>query len=142
VVAIETQDNLDYDTCLLFLEEVRGALQKHHIKNYHLLGRAYFYESFVAMQKRELLVTSALSALLVLLVLLVIYRKIAVVVLSFSSIVMALLLFLGLLSLLGKELNTLSSFYPILLLIVGSADVIHIMDSYLEKLQLQVEKLM
>ena len=140
VVAIETQDNLDYDTCLLFLEEVRGALQKHHIKNYHLLGRAYFYESFVAMQKRELLVTSALSALLVLLVLLVIYRKIAVVVLSFSSIVMALLLFLGLLSLLGKELNTLSSFYPILLLIVGSADVIHIMDSYLEKLQLQVEK--
>ncbi len=140
VVAIETEDNLDYDNCLLFLKEVRKSLKKNHINEYHLLGRAYFYEAFVAMQKRELLVTSALSAFLVLLVLLIIYRKIAVVALAFSSIVMALLLFLGLLSILGKELNTLSSFYPILLLIVGSADVIHIMDSYLEKLQLNIDK--
>ncbi|WP_298506987.1 MMPL family transporter [uncultured Maribacter sp.] len=140
VVAIETEDNLDYDSCLLFLEEVRSSLKKHQLKEYHLLGRAYFYESFVAMQKRELLVTSALSAVLVLLVLFIIYRKIAVVALAFSSIVMALLLFLGLLSILGKELNTLSSFYPILLLIVGSADVIHIMDSYLEKLHLKTDK--
>lgn len=140
VVAIETEDNLDYDNCLLFLEEVRASLDKHGLKEYHLLGRAYFYESFVAMQKRELLVTSALSALLVLFVLFIVYRKIAVVALAFSSIVMALLLFLGLLSILGKELNTLSSFYPILLLIVGSADVIHIMDSYLEKLHLNIGK--
>lgn len=140
VVAIETEDNLDYDNCLLFLKEVRASLKNNHIEKYHFLGRAYFYESFVAMQKRELLVTSALSALLVLLVLLVIYRKIAVVALAFSSIVMALLLFLGVLSILGKELNTLSSFYPILLLIVGSADVIHIMDSYLEKLNLNMDK--
>lgn len=140
VVAIETEDNLDYDNCLLFLEEVRASLDKHDLTENHLLGRAYFYEAFVAMQKRELLVTSALSALLVLLVLFIVYRKIAVVALAFSSIVMALLLFLGLLSILGKELNTLSSFYPILLLIVGSADVIHIMDSYLEKLHLNIDK--
>ncbi|WP_291865176.1 MMPL family transporter [Maribacter sp.] len=140
VVAIETEDNLDYNNCLLFLEEVRAALNKHQLNEYHLLGRAYFYEAFVAMQKRELLVTSALSALLVLFVLFFVYRKIAVVALAFSSIIMALLLFLGLLSILGKELNTLSSFYPILLLIVGSADVIHIMDSYLEKLHLNIDK--
>lgn len=135
VVSLETEDTLDYEQCIALLTALRSSLEKHGFNDYHLLGRAFFYEALVNMQKEELIKTTIFATLLVILVLFLVYRRITVVVIALSSIVLALLIFLGVLSLLGKELNTLSSFYPILLLIVGTSDVIHIMDDYLAKLR-------
>ena len=42
---------------------------------------------------------------------------------------------MGLLAALGKELNAMAAFYPVLMLIVGTSDVIHLTDSYIRKLQ-------
>lgn len=135
VVSLETEDSLDYDQCIELLTALRGLLKTHGFQEYHLLGRAFFYEALVNMQKEELLRTTLFATLLVIVVLFLVYRRAIVVGIALSSIVLALLIFLGVLSLLGKELNNLSSFYPILLLIVGTSDVIHIMDDYLAKLR-------
>ncbi len=135
VVSLETEDTLDYEQCIALLTALRNSLEKHGFNDYHLLGRAFFYEALVNMQKEELIKTTIFATLLVVLVLFLVYRRITVVAIALSSIILALLIFLGVLSLLGKELNTLSSFYPILLLIVGTSDVIHIMDDYLAKLR-------
>jgi len=140
VLALETIDKLDYDQSIDLLSEVRGLLKKQGFSNYHLLGRPYFYEALVAMQKSEVVRTSIASILLIFLILLLIYRRIIIVLVCLVSIVTALLLFLGLLSLLGKELNAMAAFYPILMLIVGTSDVVHIMDDYLGKLSTGFEK--
>jgi len=135
VLLLETEDQLNHAQCVELLTALRNLLKKHGFQNYHLLGRAFFYEVFIAMQKHELIKTTIVAILLVLLVLILVYRRLIVVAIAISSIVLALLLFLGLLSLLGEELNTLATFYPILILIVGTSDVIHIMDDYLGKLR-------
>lgn len=140
VLALETEDGLDYEQCAELLNEVRHRLDKKGFKNYHLLGRAFFYEALIDMQKRELMVTTIASSFLIFLILFLVYRRIAVIVLTLSSIFLALLIFMGLLSLLKIELTALAAFYPILLLIVGTSDVIHIMDDYLNKLKKGLEK--
>lgn len=135
VVALETEESLDYEQSIELLTAVRNMLMEHNLNDYHLLGRTFFYEALVDMQKQELIRTTIFATLLVLLILFLVYRRTVVVAIALSSIILALILFLGVLSLLGKELNTLSSFYPILLLIVGTSDIIHIMDDYLAKLR-------
>ncbi|MGI9550877.1 MAG: efflux RND transporter permease subunit [Aurantibacter sp.] len=140
VLSLETQDNLDYDQSIELLTALRVLLKQHDLDKYHLLGRTVFYEAFIEMEKTELTRTTIVATLLVLLVLFLVYRRIVVVAIAMSSIILALLLFLGLLSLLGEELNTLATFYPILLLVVGTSDVIHIMDDYLAKLRNGFEK--
>ncbi len=140
VVSLETEDALDYNQSKELLTALRTMLKEHGFHEYHLLGRSFFYEALVNMQKQELIRTTIYATLLVLLILFLVYRRAAVVAIALSSIILALILFLGVLSLLGKELNTLSSFYPILLLIVGTSDVIHIMDDYLAKLRGGLEK--
>lgn len=140
VVALETDDELDYNQSVELLTATRAALEKNKLDNSHLMGRAFFYEALVEMQIRELIVTTVVSIVLVLIILLLVYRRISVVLISLSSIALALLLFLGLLSLLGRELNALSAFYPVLMLIVGTSDVIHIMDSFLGKIRLGADK--
>ena len=140
VVVLETQDGLDYGQSKELLTALRSLLKTQGFDNYHLLGRTFFYEALVNMQKQELIRTTVFATLLVLFILFLVYRRVVVVAIALSSIILALVLFLGVLSLLGKELNTLSSFYPILLLIVGTSDVIHIMDDYLAKLRSGFER--
>ena len=140
VLALETENKLDYAQSIILLTKVRALLDKHNLKNHHLLGRSYFYEAIVAMQKHEVIVSSIASILLIFIVLLLIYRRILIVLISLFSITIALLLFLGLLSILGKELNAMAAFYPILMLIVGTSDVIHIVDDYLSKLKTGLTK--
>ncbi len=140
VLALETEDKLNYEQGLTLLSEVRYSLEKNGLSNYHLLGRSYFYEAIVAMQKSEVITTSIASIVLIFIILFLVYRRIIVVLICLISITVALLLFMGLLSVLGKELNAMAAFYPILMLIVGTSDVIHIMDDYLGKLKTGLKK--
>ena len=140
VLALETENKLDYEQSIVLLTEVRALLAKYELPDHHLLGRAYFYEALVAMQKQEVIKTSIASILLIFIVLLLIYRKVIIVFIALFSITIALLLFMGLLSVLGKELNAMAAFYPILMLIVGTSDVIHIVDDYLNKLKAGLSK--
>ncbi|WP_405246123.1 RND family transporter [Cellulophaga sp. Asnod2-G02] len=140
VVFLETEDNLDYQQSVTLLDATRTLLSEHNFNSNHLMGRTSFYEALVQMQKRELTVTSIVSLILVLIVLYIIYKRTAIVFITLISIFVALLIFLGTLSLLGKELSALAAFYPILMLIVGTSDVIHILDNFLEKIKVGVAR--
>ncbi len=135
VLALSTEDNLDYEKSEQLLNQVRSSLKKNRLTEYHILGRAFFYEAIVDMQKSEVLKTTIIASILVFIILLFVYRSLPVVLISVVSIGLSLLLFLGLLSVLGKELNAMAAFYPVLMLIVGTSDVIHLTDSFIRKIQ-------
>jgi hypothetical protein len=135
VLALQTTDNLDYKQSEVLLSTIRTSLKNHELTNYHILGRAFFYEAIVEMQRSEVLTTTIVASILVFIILLLVYRSMPIVLISVFSIAMSLLLFMGLLAALGKELNAMAAFYPVLMLIVGTSDVIHLTDSYIRKLQ-------
>ena len=142
VISLQTEDNLDHRQSAALLKAVRQSLEKNKLQDHHLMGRAYFYEAIVEMQRTEVIKTSIVAALLVFLLLWIFYRSWPMVSITVVSIAMGLLLFMGLLALLGKELNAMAAFYPVLMLIVGTSDVIHVSDSYLRKLSLGESKYM
>ena len=135
VLALRTEDNLDYKQSEVLLSEIRTSLKEYNFSDYHILGRAFFYEAIVEMQKSEVITTTIVASILVFIILLLVYRSMPVVLISVISIALSLLLFMGLLAGLGKELNAMAAFYPVLMLIVGTSDVIHLTDSYIRKLQ-------
>ena len=135
ILALQTTDNLDYKKSEILLNELRASLKKNELTDYHFLGRAFFYEAIVDMQQTEVLRTTIIASILVFIILLLVYRSLPVVFIAVLSIGASLLLFLGLLSILGKELNAMAAFYPVLMLIVGTSDVIHLMDSFIRKIQ-------
>lgn len=140
VLVLETEDGLNYEQCTELLNTVRPRLEKAGLSEYHLLGRAFFYEALIDIQKRELLITTIAASVLIILILFLVYRSPTIIAITLSSIFLALVLFMSLLSILNIELTALASFYPVLILIVGTSDVIHIMDDYLGKLRKGLEK--
>lgn len=101
----------------------------------HRLGRSYFQRELVAMQIREVVVSALVSGFLVSLVMFFIFRKTWGVLISLFSIALGMLLFMGFLAATGRELNALSALYPVLMIIVGSSDVIHLMSKYIDELR-------
>jgi len=103
-----------------------------HFTDYHLLGRAYFQDELASMQQREILMSSVVSVLLVSIIFFFLYRQRLLILVSLVTIALGMLLFVGTLSLFGREFNGISALYPVLMLIVGTSDVVHIVSKYVD----------
>ncbi|MBT8186012.1 MAG: MMPL family transporter, partial [Eudoraea sp.] len=135
VIVLITKDELNYDESVALLQATATLLENNGLKRSHIIGRASFYQAIVDMEKREFILTSLVAFLLITLVLFLVYRDLRIVLITLLSVIVGIMLFMGLLSLNGKDLNLLALFYPLLLVIVGTSDVIHIMDAYLRELK-------
>jgi hypothetical protein len=110
-------------------------INTYDFEEYHYLGRPYFQKELVDMQKREITVSAIISGILVTLIMFVIFRKPWGIFVALVSIGLGMLLFMGLLGATGRELNAMAALYPVLMIIVGTSDVIHIMSKYIDELR-------
>lgn len=108
--------------------------------DYHYLGRSYFTEELVEMQFREILISAIVSLFLVGLIMFYIFRRVRGIVIALSSVGLGMLIFMGLMGLWGRELSMMSALYPVLMIIVGTSDVIHIMSKYIDELRKGIDR--
>lgn len=118
-----------------FMTALETLMANYDFEEYHYLGRPYFQQELVDMQKREITVSTVVSGILVTIILFIIFRRFWGVALALFSIGLGMLLFLGLLGATGRELNAMAALYPVLMVIVGTSDVIHIMSKYIDELR-------
>ncbi|NJC27144.1 efflux RND transporter permease subunit [Neolewinella antarctica] len=123
------------DKAKLLMASVQEVMDRYEFDDYHYLGAANFQVEMVATQVREVIVSAIVSGILVTLVMFFLFRRPLGILVSLVSIALGLLLFLGLLGLLGRELNAIAALYPVLMIIVGTSDVIHIMSKYIDELR-------
>ncbi|MDG2417598.1 MAG: MMPL family transporter [Saprospiraceae bacterium] len=135
VVSLKTQPTVSVDESKELMPILDSLVQSYNFENYHFLGAANFQKEMAEMQQREIVVSTIISAFLVALVMLWIFRKVPGVLISLTSIGAGLILFFGLLGALGRPLNAMAALYPVLMVIVGTSDVVHIMSKYIDELK-------
>lgn len=134
LVFIKTIDNLTIEQSGELLQAVRDGIERSGFDQWHGLGRAFFQVELSRSQFVELLRSTIISGLLVSFILFFLFRRWKVVLISLVSIAMSLLIFLGFLSVTGRELSVMAALYPVIMIIVGTSDVIHITSKYLDEI--------
>lgn len=134
VVFLKTVNKNTQEQAEELIAELNKLLATYPFEQTHILGRAYFQKELVWMQRREVMVSTGIAAILTALIIFFIFRRWKTVFITMSGIGLALLFFIGLLSAMGRELNALAALYPVLICIVGVADTIHIVSKYLDEL--------
>jgi uncharacterized protein len=135
VVAIKTEDNVLLEESNTLITSMNELISKYPFDDFHYLGPSYFQKEMVEMQMREVIVSSIVSGILVFIVMFWLFRKPWGIAVSISSIGLGLLLFMGFMGFSGWELNIMAALYPVLMIIVGTSDVIHIMSKYIDELR-------
>ncbi|MCB0559056.1 MAG: MMPL family transporter [Lewinellaceae bacterium] len=134
-VFMKTVNRIQLDPARELMTALDSLIQQYDFEAYHYLGRPYFQKELVAMQKREITVSAIVSGILVTLVMFFIFRRPWGIAVSLFSIALGMLLFMGFLGITGRELNAMAALYPVLMIIVGTSDVIHIMSKYVDELR-------
>lgn len=135
VVYLKTVNNITFDQARELLDALNQLVGQYAFEEYHYLGRPNFQVELVDMQKREIIFSAIVSFILVTLVMYLIFRKPWGIAISLVSIALGMLLFLGYMGAFGRQLNAMSALYPIIMIMVGTSDVIHIMTKYIDELR-------
>lgn len=135
VVVLKLVNSIGLEDARQLMTELDELLDRFSFEGVHFLGRPNFQTVLVDMQKREVMVSSVIAAILVFLALLVIFRKAWTIAIAMTSIGLALLFFFGVLGWSGRPLNAMAALYPVLMIIVGTSDVIHILTKFQAELR-------
>ena len=130
VVAMRTTDRMDLPQSDSLMASLDSLLVAASVPEHHILGRANFQHVLVAQQKKEFIWSTVISGFLVTLVFYGLFRKPLGVFVALISVLLAMVLFLGLLGAIGRPLDFMAVLYPVLMIIVGVSDVVHIMTKY------------
>ena len=132
-IVINTGHVLSIAESDIFNKELEALLEKYHFDEYHVAGRAHYQSLFVKKARSEFFTYTAASAILIFIILSIIFRKFWGVAIALGSVLIAMVIFLGFLGFFEITLDAMSALFPILILIVGLSDVIHIMSKYVDE---------
>jgi hypothetical protein len=134
VVYLKTIESIELKQARELMAAVEKTIQPYEFESYHFLGRPYFQQEMVKLQQREIVVATLVSAILVTIAMYLVFRRFWGTVVAVFSLALGLLLFIGFLGGFVRELNTLSALYPVLVLIIGTSDIVHILSKYSDEL--------
>jgi len=135
VVFLKMVEGITLEQSREFITALNELTAQFDFEEYHYLGRPYFQKELVNMQIREVVKSALISGVLVSLIMWLIYRRFWGVFVALLSIGLGMLLFMGFMGAFGRELNAMSALYPVLMIIVGTSDVVHIMTKYVDELR-------
>lgn len=135
VVFLKMVEGITLEQSREFMAALNDQTETYNFEEYHYLGRPYFQKELVEMQIREVTKSALISGVLVSLIMWLIYRRFWGVFVALLSIGLGMLLFMGFMGVFGRELNAMSALYPVLMIIVGTSDVVHIMTKYVDELR-------
>ena len=135
VLFLKTKDRLTLDESEVMMKSLDSLIRTYNFSEYHYLGRANFQKELVWMEKREVAVSTVIAAILVAIIILILFRRWRTMVLALLSIGFSMLFFFAILGMCGRELSAMSALYPVLMVIIGTSDFIHMLSKYIDELR-------
>ncbi|TWO33263.1 MMPL family transporter [Seonamhaeicola sediminis] len=128
-VWIEIEDNLDNrDTVVLLnkLEKLRNSLTI----NSYIIGDKYLETSFKDLLSIEIKNFTLWFFVFLIVTLVLIFRKFVAIIFPLVVVFVSLIIFLGVMAYFNKPLGIMANLFPVIILIIGISDVIHLSYKY------------
>lgn len=120
------------------LEEL---IQKQSFDDVVSMGKIIGQKVYIQVLKKEFITFMAVSIFVLILFLVVAYRSVWGVVIPLATVLLAVIGSLGLMQWSGTSLNMMTTLLPVIMLVVGMSDVIHLISKYIEEIRLGKDKL-
>jgi predicted RND superfamily exporter protein len=120
-------DQISYD--------VEKCVAQFGFEETHVIGRSLGQRIYVDMMVREMSVFVVLSALLTIVFLIIAFRNVWHVVLPTLVVIFSIVWTLGIMKLIGKDIDIMLTVLPTIIFIIGMSDSVHILSGFLDELR-------
>jgi hypothetical protein len=134
VVLLEVPGVRSYAQEEEFCKALDTLIANYTFENTHAMGYAITHYELTRLQKEQFTLFVFLATGVMLLSMIVLFRRFWGTIIAFVSVFLGMVYFFGGMGLSGKPLDLMSTLFPILLVIVGTSDVVHIMTKYVDEL--------
>ncbi len=137
---VQHKDQITAEECEQLADTVKAISLGIGFEEVHFAGRCFGQTAFIRLIRQETAVFVGISLFLVVVFLWISYRRFWGIWMPLTIVALSILWTLGLMSLMGRPLDIISNIIPTLLLIIGIADVVHLLTHYLKLRKLGEDK--
>ncbi|MEL7119869.1 MAG: MMPL family transporter, partial [Bacteroidota bacterium] len=119
------------------LEQIVADYDFHQV---HFAGKVFGQTTFIEIIEKEVVLFIGSAIVVILLFLWIAYRRFWGIWLPLSVVALTVIWTLGFLTLMGRKVDLVLNIMPTILLIIGIADVVHLLTFYLREVYLGVDK--
>lgn len=126
---INKDDSDELATALQELIETEG------FQEIHVMGKIMGQQEYIAVMKVEFLTFASISIFVLIIFLIIAYRALWGILIPMATVLLAVIGSLGFMQLSGTPLNMMTTLLPVIMLVVGMSDVVHLVSKYLEEIR-------
>ncbi len=123
-----------------FVKALNDLLSEFDFEDAVLAGYPVFHYHLTKYQSFEFRFFTVVGSLIMLVCMVILFQRFWGSFIAFASVIVGMLIFFGILGWSGRPVDLMGTLFPILLVIVGTSDVIHIMVKYIGELHLGKSK--
>ncbi len=127
---LKNTDLLDDVKCREIKENLDQALMQFSFDEYHIAGRCTGQTVYIDLIEREVRLFIGLAILVIMILLWFTYQSLFGVILPLLVVALTVLWTMGIMVLTGKSVDLITNVIPTILMIIGIADVIHLLNHY------------
>lgn len=120
-------------------DELATALQllidQQSFDEVHVMGKIMGQKAYIDVMKVEFLTFAAISIFVLVIFLIIAYRALWGILIPLATVLLAVIGSLGFMQLSGTPLNMMTTLLPVIMLVVGMSDVVHLVSKYLEEVR-------
>lgn len=118
-----------------FVEALDDLLLEFGFEDASLVGYPIFHYHLTNYQSSEFGLYTGIGTLIMLICMVILFRRFWGTLVAFLSVFLGMIIFFGMLGWIGRPIDLMGTLFPVLMVIVGTSDVVHIMTKYVDELR-------
>ncbi len=130
---IKTEAKLNKKQSDTLAKAITSVLKKYSFDDTHVAGRIFAQEVYLSELQREFVIFLCLAFVIVVLFLWLTFKSLYGIVVPVTIVLVSILWTLGIMHLLGKPIDLMTTMLPTMVFIAGMSDVVHFFSKYFEE---------
>ena len=102
----------------------------------YVIGKILGQQLYIEIMKIEFGTFMLISILILTLFLIIAYRSLWGIIIPLTTVLLSVVVSLGIMKMFGRPLNMMTTLLPVIMLVVGMSDVVHLVAKYLEEIRI------
>lgn len=120
--------------------QIEKTLKHYKFDEIHYVGRIFAQKVYLTNLQQEFAIFMSVSLFLVIIFLWLSFKRIYGIIVPMTIVIISVLWTLGIMTLLGKSINIMTTMLPIMIFVAGMSDVVHYFSKYFDEVSKGTEK--